>query len=222
MRSLKKAAPPRPVLITGGTVTALAAAAGLLLAGCNAGSEGVRKEGTAQTQSAAKPTRLPSAAATAERPQEKVDAVKLIKGDPKIGAQVKKDLKPCVKNQYPLDVIYGKLTDGSRDDIVVNILTCGDSVGVGSYVYRAKGDGSYENVFMIEQAPVYAEIDRRDLRVTKQVYGPGDAVCCASGEDVMTYHWSGAEFRETGRTHTDYSKAGNNDKGDFPSVGTEG
>ncbi|MFI1258797.1 hypothetical protein ACH4U6_34145 [Streptomyces netropsis] len=218
MRGLKKAAPIKPALITGGAVAGMAAVAGLLLAGCDASSQGVRKEGPAQSQSAAKATRMPSASATPT--QEKVDAVKLIKGDPKISDQIKKNLKPCVKNQYPVDITYGKLTDSSRSDVVVNVLTCGDGIGIGSYVYRAKGDG-YENVFVAEQPPVYAEIDRRDLRVTKQVYGPGDAVCCASGEDVVTYHWSGKEFRETGRTHTDYSKTGNG-KADLPSEGTEG
>ncbi|MBB5120385.1 LppP/LprE family lipoprotein [Streptomyces eurocidicus] len=218
MRSLRQAAPARPALITGGTVTALAAAAGLLLAGCDAGSEGVRKEGTAQTQSAAKPSHVASASAVPT--QEKVDAIKLIKGDPKVSDQVKKNLKPCTKNEYPVDVIYGQLTDGSRNDVVINVMTCADSIGVGSYVYRAKGD-SYVNVFAAEQPPVYADIDRRDLQVTREVYGPGDAACCASGRDVMTYHWSGNEFRETGRTHTDFSKVGNNDK-ELPSVGTEG
>jgi hypothetical protein len=218
VRGLKKAARTKPALITGGTVAALAGAAGLLLAGCEAGSEGVRKEGTAQTQSAAKPSAVPSASAVPA--QEKVDAVKLIKGDPKVSEQVKKNLKPCVKNNYPVDVIYGQLTGGSRNDVVINVMTCDDSFGVGSYVYRAQGD-SYVNVFSAEQPPVYADIDRRDLQVTKQVYGPGDAACCASGEDVTTYHWSGNEFHETGRTHTDFSKVGNNDK-EIPSVGTEG
>ncbi|MFC5723717.1 hypothetical protein ACFP1Z_26485 [Streptomyces gamaensis] len=208
----------RPVLVTGGAVAALAAAAGLLLAGCEAGSDGVRREGAAQTQSAARPSLPPTASASA---RQKVDAVRLVKNDPKVSDLVKKNLKPCVKNEYPVDVIYGRLTGGPRDDVVVNILTCGDSFGVGSYVYRAKGD-SYENVFSAEQPPVYAEIDRDDLRVTKQIYGPGDAVCCASGEDVMTYRWSGDEFHETGRTHADYSRVGNNDKGDLPSMGTEG
>jgi hypothetical protein len=220
VRSLRKAAPDRPALITGGTVAALAAAAGLLLAGCESGSEGVRKEGAARTQSAAKPSRVPSAPASPT--QGRIDAIKLIRSDPKVSDQVKKNLKPCDKSQYPVDVIYGQVTDGDRDDVVVNILTCGDSLGVAAYVYRAKGD-SYENVFAAEQPPVYAEIDRRDLRVTKQVYGPGDAACCASGEDVLTYHWSGNEFREASRTHTDFSKVGGgNDKGELPSVGTEG
>ncbi|GHF63337.1 lipoprotein CseA [Streptomyces mashuensis] len=225
MRGLKDAAGLRPALITGGAVTAMAAAAGLLLAGCGASSEGVRKEGPAQTQSAAKsPSRAPSASATPV--QVKIDAIKLIKSDPKVSDQIKKNLKPCVKDQYPVDVTYGQLTGSSRPDVVVNVLTCGDSFGIGSYVYRprenAQGDGpqAYENVFTAEQSPVYADIDRKELTITRQVYGPGDAVCCPSGEDVVTYEWSGDTFKETGRTHTDYNKVGNTGK--VPSEGTEG
>ncbi|MEU1311854.1 hypothetical protein ABZ419_23580 [Streptomyces cinnamoneus] len=207
MRGLIKAAGIKPALITGGAVSALAATAGLLLAGCGTSSEGVRKEGPAETQAAAKAaTREPSATATSA--QGKVDAVKLIKSDPRVSDQIKKNLKPCVKDHYPVDVIYGPLTGAARSDIVVNVLTCGDSIGIGSYVYRPKGD-AYENVFAAEQSPVYADIDRRDLVITKQVYAPGDAVCCASGEDVLTYHWSDGAFQESGRTHTDYGKVGN-------------
>ncbi|EME98323.1 hypothetical protein [Streptomyces mobaraensis] len=198
--------PTRPALIAGGTVTAFAAVAGLLLAGCNTSSEGVRKEGPAQPQSAAKAetrTTTPSAPPT----RRKIDAAALIKSDPKISEAVKKNFKPCVKDQYPVDVIYGQLTGGSRDDVVVNILTCGDAIGIGSYVYRAKGD-SYENVFSSEQSPVYADIDRGDLLITSQIYGSGDPVADPSGEDEVTYHWSDGRFRETGRTHTDFSKVG--------------
>ncbi|GAA3051706.1 hypothetical protein GCM10020000_36270 [Streptomyces olivoverticillatus] len=65
MRSLTKAARYKLALITGGAVTAMAAAAGLLLAGCGASSEGVRKEGPAQTQSAAKASRAPSDSSSA-------------------------------------------------------------------------------------------------------------------------------------------------------------
>ncbi|GAA0484746.1 hypothetical protein ACFQ2B_17840 [Streptomyces stramineus] len=219
MRSLKKAASTRPALITGGTVTALAAAAGLLLAGCESGTEGVRKEGTAESQSrpTAKASRLPSAPGIPAL--AKVDAIKLVKSDPKVGDAVKRNLKPCVKNQYPVDVIYGQLTEGPRNDVVVNVMNCSDSVGVGSYVYRAKGD-TYENVFAVEQSSVYADIDRHDLQVSREA--PSDQSCCAAGQDVLTYHWSGDAFRETSRTHTDYGRVGNNSKGEPPSVGTEG
>ncbi|KOG91989.1 hypothetical protein [Streptomyces varsoviensis] len=229
--------------MTGGTVASMAAAACLVLSGCNASGEGVRKEGPARSESAAKAKRTPSASASPS--QEKVDAVALIKDDPKVSPQVKWNLKPCAKNQYPVDVSYAQLTDSARTDIVVNVLTCGDSFGVGAYVYQPKEDtasagsgkdsgsetasasasplDSYENVFSAEQSPVYADVDRRDLRVTRQIYASGDAMCCPSGEDVITYHWKKDKFQETGRTHTDYSKAVNgDDKDDLPSAGTEG
>ena len=42
-------------------------------------------------------------------------------------------------------------------------------------MYREEDDG-YRNVFLAEEPPVYAEIDRGDLVVTKQVYEKGDPV----------------------------------------------
>ena len=101
---------------------------------------------------------------------------------------------------------YGNLTGGSANDVVVNVMTCADAVGVGSYVYREK-DGRYENVFKAEEPPVYAEIDRGDLVVTQQLYAKGDPVSYPSSEEVITYGWSATRFTEESRIHNDYSKA---------------
>ncbi|WP_374064135.1 hypothetical protein [Streptomyces himalayensis] len=191
-------------LTAGGTAAAGLAALGLSLAGCGAGGTGARDEGPARGASVAQSAPSPSSspAPTAKR----VDAVALVKNDPKVSAEVKRDLKPCVADEYPVDVSYGKLTGGSSDDIVVNVMTCGDAVGVGSYVYRAVGT-EYQNVFRVEEPPVYAEIDRGDLVVTMQVYEKGDPVEYPSGENVITYHWSANRFVEQARTHNDYSNA---------------
>jgi hypothetical protein len=89
---------------------------------------------------------------------------------------------------------------------VINVMTCGDAVGIGSYVYREDGDG-YENVFRAEDPPVYAEIDRGDLVVTQQLYKKGDPVSYPSSEEVITYGWSSTHFTEESRTHSDYSNA---------------
>lgn len=107
-------------------------------------------------------------------------------------------------DEYPVDVSYGDLTGGSGNDIIVNVLTCGDSVGMGSYVYR-KDDGGYANVFKAEEPPVYAEMDRGDLVVTKQVYEKGDAVSDPSGENVITYRWASGRFVKEYSWHNDYS-----------------
>lgn len=100
-----------------------------------------------------------SASAAASKAPQRVDAVKLVQDDPEVSPAVKSALKPCVADEYPVDVSYGNLTGGSANDVVVNVMTCADAVGVGSYVYREK-DGRYENVFKAEEPPVYAEIDR--------------------------------------------------------------
>nr|WP_145871982.1 hypothetical protein [Streptomyces capillispiralis] len=184
------------------TVTAVLAAAVLFVAGCGTGGTGTRDEGPAHADpvaSPATPTSSPS------RPPDRVDAVRLIKADPEVSTEVKRELEPCVADEYPVDVSYGSLTGGSVDDVVVNVLTCGDAVGVGSYVYRDQG-GAYVNVFAAEEPPVYAEIDRGDLVVTKQVYDRGDPVSSPSGENVITYRWAAGRFAEKYRTHNDYGQ----------------
>ncbi|MEU6895169.1 hypothetical protein ABZ934_25970 [Streptomyces sp. NPDC046557] len=186
---------------------------GLLAAGCATGGTGLRDGGPARTEtvartggpvgSAASPHAEASATASG-RPAVKVDPVALLKADPKVSAEVKRDLKPCTGKEYPVDVSYGKVTGSTVVDIVVNVLSCADALGRGSYVYRAEGT-TYENVFADEQPPVYAEIDRGDLVVTKPVYGKSDALSYPSGEDVITYRWTGDKFSEQDRIHTDYS-----------------
>jgi hypothetical protein len=187
------------------TAAAGVAAIALLVSSCGTGGTGARDEGPAHAggvvgAQSASPSPSDSDA------YSRVDAVALVKDDPKVSAAVKRDLAPCVADEYPIDVSYGKLTRGPADDVVVNVLTCGDAVGVGSYVYRRE-NGRYENVFSAEESPVYAEIDRGDLVVTKQVYEKGDPVSNPSGENVITYTWSENRFAQTDFHHNDYSNA---------------
>jgi hypothetical protein len=185
---------------------AVLAAVGLLASACATGGTGARDEGPAHTDSVAGAAATPSSSPSPSKTAKQVDAVKLVKDDPAVSAEVKRELKPCVADEYPVDVSYGDLTGGPADDVVVNVLTCGDAVGVGSYVYRAQG-GRYENVFQAEEPPVYAEIDRGDLVVTKQVYEKGDPVSSPSGEVVTTYGWTAGRFTERFHTRNDYSNA---------------
>ncbi|MFE0582640.1 hypothetical protein [Streptomyces sp. NPDC058874] len=177
--------------------------------GCATGGTGLRDGGPARTDTISRtapsgPSSGTSPASASGTPFKKVDPVALLMADPKVSSEVKRDLKPCTGKEYPVDVSYGKVTGGPVADIVVNVLSCVDALGRGSYVYRADG-GTYENVFADEQPPVYAEIDRGDLVVTKQVYGKSDALAYPSGEDVVTYRWNGEEFTEQDRVHSEYS-----------------
>jgi len=196
----------RGVLKAGSTAAAVLAALGLFATACATGGTGARDEGPAGSEAVAKGAATPTASASPSRTPQRVDAVQLVKDDPEVSASVKRDLKPCVADEYPVDVSYGDLTGGSADDIVVNVMTCGDAVGVGSYVYREQ-DGRYQNVFKAEEPPVYAEIDRGDLVVTQQLYKKGDPVSYPSSEEVITYGWSATRFTEDSRIHNEYSNA---------------
>ncbi|MER6217585.1 hypothetical protein ABT213_26480 [Streptomyces sp. NPDC001674] len=203
----------------------------LFAAGCSAGGTGLRDGGPARTESVARntqpnqPTAVPSGpvapghspAAGTANPLKKVDPVALLKADPKVSAEIKRDLKPCTGKEYPVDVSYGKVTGNSVADIVVNVLSCADALGRGSYVYRSDG-GKYENVFADEQPPVYAEIDRGDLVISKPVYGKSDAAAYPSGEDVITYRWNGEKFAEQDRVHSEYSNVGDGTGQPAPAV----
>lgn len=226
MRGLIKATPGRNAIITGGAVVGLAAAGGWMLAGCGSGSQGVRTEGPARTQWTSSPAQdqgsYAGSGGTSTPPTvQKADAVRLIKDDPKVGRDLKAHLQPCTAKAtkakpvkgYPVEVIRGKLTGPTASDLVINVTTCDDGFGIGSYVYRKVGHG-YENVFSDEQPPVYADVVKGDLSVTKLTYASGDTVCCPSREDVITYRWAASRqaFTVIRHKHTDYSKSSPTDE----------
>ncbi|WP_046734606.1 hypothetical protein [Streptomyces humi] len=219
MRGLTDAGPDRGPAGAQAVITASAvvAAVALFAAACGTGGTGARDEGPAHSDSVGQ---APAAKVPAPNPSQtyaKVDAVALVKADPAVSATVKRDLKPCAGDDYPVDVTYGDLTGGQVDDVVVNVLTCGDAVGVGAYVYRSDS-GSYKNVFKAEESPVYAEIDKGDLSVTKQVYEKGDPVSSPSGENVITYRWTSGRFVQEDFHHTDYGNAAGGDPTEAPSA----
>ncbi|WP_255306411.1 hypothetical protein [Streptomyces sp. Wb2n-11] len=192
-----------------------AAVVGLFVVSCHAGGTGARDAGPARTDPVARATL--SEGEPSQPAAKRVDAVALLQGDPEVSATVKRDLKPCVKDEYPVDTSYGKLTGGTANDVVVNVMTCGDAVGIGTYVYR-EDEGAYRNVFAAESPAVYAEIDRGDLVLTKPVYGKNDPMAYPSGEEVITYRWSGSRFTVQDHVHNDFSRAVG---GDGDAVGPE-
>ncbi|MGW0712632.1 hypothetical protein ACWD4G_43020 [Streptomyces sp. NPDC002643] len=212
MRGLSTAAGPDPGArqATKAVITAVAvlAALGLFVSACGTGGTGARDEGPADSDSLAAGVASPSASGSAESDHPPVDeVVRMVRADPDVSKTVKSDLQPCVADEYPVDVIYGTLTGGSTDDIVVNVMTCADAVGVASYVYRLE-KGKYESVFLSEQPPVYAEIDRGDLLVTRQLYendANGDPAAYPSSEEVTTYRWLSGRFVQGSSTRTEYS-----------------
>ncbi|ARP70817.1 hypothetical protein LK07_14715 [Streptomyces pluripotens] len=182
------------------SITALA----LFAAACGTGGTGARDEGPAHASAVAGAVAspVPSPSGTYRR----VDAVALLLRDPAVSESVKRGLKPCTGHEYPLDVSYGDLTGGPVDDVVINVLTCADAVGIGSYVYRDE-KGTFENVFKTEESPVYADIEEGQLSVTRQFYEKGDPVSSPSGEIVTPYRWKGGRFVPGKSVRNEYSKS---------------
>ncbi|WP_175408981.1 hypothetical protein [Streptomyces sp. TRM64462] len=204
---------PRAASTTAVAVTVLAAV-GLFATGCSTGGTGARDEGAAPQDQGGPALATPTPSASSSPAFRRVDVVRLIKDDPKVSERVKNDLKPCVADAYPVDTSYGNLTGTGAPDVVVNVLTCGDAVGIGTYVYRLRDDDrTYENVFALEEPAVYSAIDRGDLIVTKQRYEKDDPVAYPSGEDVVTFRWAGNRFTQHDIVRNEYSKAV--DGGDF-------
>ncbi|MEU0985715.1 hypothetical protein [Streptomyces sp. NPDC005953] len=186
----------------GGTAAVVLAAFGMFTAGCSAGGTGVKDEGSAHAENAKS---VPSANVSAGGTQkvDRVNPVRLVKDDPKVSKRIKSDLKPCGRD-YPVDTSYGNMTGGTQPDVVVNVMSCVDSVGVGTYVYRMNGT-RYENVFTSEEPAVVSAIDRGDLVVTKQVWVENDPVEEPSAEEVTTYHWTSGRFAQMHWVRNEYS-----------------
>ncbi|WP_436955842.1 hypothetical protein [Streptomyces sp. SudanB182_2057] len=194
--------------------TALAALA-LFLAACGSGGTGARDEGPAHASAAAVAGASPSASAFGKF--RRVDAVALLKRDPQVSPAVKRELKPCDGDDYQVDVSYGDLTDAPVDDVVINVMTCADWVGIGSYVYR-DDDGVFKNVFKSEESPVYAEIDRGALSVTRQYYEQDDPISSPSGDIVTPYTWKAGRFVPGKPTRNEYGKSADGSPRPVPST----
>ncbi|MFF9524808.1 hypothetical protein ACF1DV_22935 [Streptomyces achromogenes] len=185
-------------------VGAALAALALFLAACGSGGTGARDEGPAHASAAAVAGASPSASAFGKF--RRVDAVALLKRDPQVSPAVKRELKPCDGDDYQVDVSYGDLTDAPVDDVVINVMTCADWVGIGSYVYR-DDKGVFKNVFKSEESPVYAEIDRGTLSVTRQYYEQDDPISSPSGDVVTPYTWKSGRFVPGKPTRNEYGKS---------------
>ena len=112
----------------------------LLTTSCSTGGTGTRDEGAAVNTPVARGGG-PTPRVTASSPAAKaVEPLSLLRSDPKVSKRIKADLKPCSGDAYPVDTSYGDLTGGPADDVVINVMTCDDSVGIATYVYRARTD----------------------------------------------------------------------------------
>ncbi|WP_328915331.1 MULTISPECIES: hypothetical protein [unclassified Streptomyces] len=178
------------------TMSVLCACA--VVAGCGTTATGARREGPAPTAT----MKTPSTAAPAIAADPAALAV-MVRKDTGVSADVREDLTPCVGDRYPMDTDAGDLTEGDGPDLVVNVTTCGDGLGIASYVYRMI-NGKYLNVFADERPPVYASVEDGRLQIVHEVYRTDDPVAYPTGEEAVTYVWRANRFVQVARSFSDF------------------
>lgn len=175
--------------------------ASVVVVGCGTSATGARREGPAPVPSAV----AEKAPAGAAPPivADQVALATMVRKDASVSADVREDLTPCAGTGYPMDTDAGDLTSGDGPDLVINVTTCGDGLGIAAYVYRMVA-GKYQNVFADEQPPVYGSVEDGRLQIIHEVYRTDDPVSYPTGQEMVTYAWRDARFVEVARTFSDF------------------
>ncbi|NUS13292.1 MAG: hypothetical protein HOY69_18130 [Streptomyces sp.] len=106
-------------------------------------------------------------------------------------------------DDYPVAIDSGDLTSGDGPDLVVNVTTCGNGLGVAAYVYRMV-NGKYLNVFADERPPVYGSVTDGQLEIIHEVYKVGDPVSFPTVQESVRYAWRGGRFVQVAREYADF------------------
>lgn len=171
----------------------------VVVTGCGTTGTGARKEGPAPSPSLRRPATAP-APAIARDPQA---LATMVRRDSSVSQGVREDLTPCAGDDYPMATDTGDLTAGDGPDLVVNVTTCGDGLGVAAYVYRMV-NGKYQNVFADERPPVYGSVEDGQLQIIHEVYKVDDPVSYPTGQESVLYAWRDGRFVQVARNYADF------------------
>lgn len=167
--------------------------------GCGTTTTGARREGPAPSASV-KRSSTAAAPAIARDPQA---LATMVRRDSSVSPGVREDLTPCAGDDYPMATDTGDLTEGDGPDVVVNVTTCGDGLGVAAYVYRMV-NGKYQNVFADERPPVYGSVEDGQLQIIHEVYKVGDPASYPTGQESVLYAWRDGRFVQVSRSYSDF------------------
>ncbi|CAG7615140.1 putative Lipoprotein CseA [Actinacidiphila bryophytorum] len=167
--------------------------------GCGATETGARKEGPAPSAS----VRRSSTAAAPAIARDPRALATMVRRDSSVSQGVREDLTPCAGDDYPMATDTGDLTEGDGPDLVVNVTTCGDGLGVAAYVYRMV-NGKYQNVFADERPPVYGSVEDGQLQIIHEVYKVDDPVSYPTGQESVLYAWRDGRFVQVSRSYADF------------------
>lgn len=192
----------RPMTAAMGALTC----ACVVASGCGAAGTGARGEGPAPSPSARRATSAAPAPAIA---RDKRALATMVRRDTGVSEDVREDLTPCAGDDYPVATDSGDLTAGDGPDLVVNVTTCGNGLGVAAYVYRMV-NGKYQNVFADERPPVYGSVQGGRLEIIHEVYkvdDPGFAPSGPTGQESVEYAWRAGHFVQVARTYADFGSS---------------
>lgn len=171
--------------------------ASVVVSGCSTAGTGARGEGPAPSPTVRRPSATAAAPAIARDPGA---LATMVRRDGSVSAGVRDDLAPCAGNVYPVATDTGDLTAGDGPDLVVNVTTCGDGLGVAAYVYRMV-KGKYQNVFADERPPVYGSVADGRLQIIHEV---DDPVTYPTGQESVLYTWRDDRFVQVSRSYSDF------------------
>jgi len=163
----------------------------LVLSGC-AMTGGVRVEGPASQV-----TPPPSTPPQPSNVTPSVDAIALLRADPKVSANIKSLLTPCAIDRYPVDTRYVDVTEDGVLDLVIMVSTCDAKIpgfdprtNLAGYVYNLKSSPP-TNILTSEQP--WMDIETMDSDVYLEVYkfSARDRSCCPSETVATLYRWNG-------------------------------
>lgn len=163
----------------------------LVLSGC-ATTGGVRVEGAA-----AQVTPPPSMPPVPTDVPPSVDAIALLRTDPKVSANIKSLLTPCSYDRYPIDTRYVDVTQDGVLDLVVMVATCESKMpgydprtNLAGYVYNLKTTPP-TNIFTSEQPWMDIETVDSDVYLELYQFAARDKSCCPSQPAITLYRWNG-------------------------------
>jgi hypothetical protein len=172
----------------------------VVVTGCGTTGTGVRKEGPAPSPTSTQMRSTAAAPAIVRDPQA---LATMVRRDSSVSEGVRDDLTPCSGDDYPMATDAGDLTSGDGPDLVVNVTTCGDGLGVAAYVYRMV-NGKYQNVFADERPPVYGSVEDGQLQIIHEVYKVDDPVSYPTGQESVLYTWRDGRFVQVARAYADF------------------
>jgi hypothetical protein len=175
-----------------------------LIACCLALSACATPGGVEVAGAAAQVTPPPSTPPPPSNVTPSVDPVAILRADPKVSANIKTTLTPCLLDRYPVDSRYVDVTQDGAPELVVTVVSCDEKTladydyryNLAGYVYSLKATPPVQLLAVEEPGADIVEQPDFGLLVSHVRYQARDKSCCPSGSFAVLYRWTGTAFEQ--------------------------